>query len=107
MENKELTQEKIKERAVFELDQVKSEETRNRVKALSYLTKICNEAEKLKRSIESPEFEAKKLTDESILTWIDQYSEYFKEHTQTANHYKRMQEDLRYTILLVNPEEKS
>lgn len=107
MQNKKkLSLEEIKKRAVFELEQIKSEETKSRVNALRYLEKICNEAEKLKRGIESPEFEVKRLHDESILTWIDQYSEYFKDYIKSANHYGQMQEDLEYTIQLVNPKEE-
>lgn len=104
MENKELSKEQIKERALFELEDIKKEEARNRDKALSYLKKITNEADKIKRGIEAPEFEAKNVQDDTILTWITQYTEYFKDHLKTANQLRRMQQDLEYTIKLVTEE---
>lgn len=100
MNTETITQEKIRERATFELDQLTTDATRTRIHGLAYLEKITKEVEKMKKMIESPDCKPENLRTDHV-TWIQHYSKEFENHIQQAEKIERIVQDLKYTIQLV------
>jgi len=96
----ELTKEQIQERATFEVEDLDRSEKRIREHALEYAKRIVEEALQFNEMLESPKFDIGNLRKEQM-TWIDQYSNQFKEHIAKADSMKDIKRDLRHTISLV------
>lgn len=92
-----LTQEEIHKRAIFELDQLKSEKTRCAVQALIYADKITHEASKLKEMIDIVDFKPETLRSDH-LGWITQYSVNYQEWIVKGEAITNTIKNLEYVI---------